>query len=993
MKPWMILSIFLVAIGGVTAGPNSEAQLLIDTDPQTIGIGSIEGTRSMAANGEVTIAVVANDVKNLDTYAFRLTFDRSLLTYEHSSVDLTDPETANILAVNGGTVCCQGTTILTGASSDIDTLEFYYSLVGTDTIEAPDGFGLVASVTFSSTLSPGASAQIEIASAEFVSSDYERDYVATLGSGTITLLPVYSLSVESTAGGTISQPNSSPVSIIHGSSTNIVAQENTGYDFTEWTVTGNGMIVTDPNASATTVVLTNGDATVTANYTLEQYSLSITADTGGSISQPSSSPVTVEYGVQTTLSAIAADDYHFSHWEVISGEGVTIADPNAVSTSVTLASGDAAIEALFEPDYTITVTAQNGSVGRDPMQSTYAPGTEVALTAIPDEGYHFTGWSGDLSGSTNPESVTLTGDLSITAEFELKEYQLEIVAGSGGSIVEPSTSPVTVSHGVATALEAQPDEGFVFSGWTTAESGVNFDNASAAATEVRLTAGPATITANFTQQMHTLSVATTGEGVIMLDPPGPTYPEGNTVTLNAAANDGWFFAGWSGQPIDGVRDTVVTIVMDASYSVGGEFVEGGAIAVDGLSSEADVYIHASHDWVGQKTLDGNGTIHGLRPGFVSLCVMEPTKRTEYFSVEVTSGATTSLSVTMRPRVPLTIGATEDVLVDGAPLATLEPTYAVSGDFDRDGDDDLLLGNEGGSFDYYAKTGTDFQAVSAPMNSTGSLLSVPAGIRGLKGIDRNSDGRLDILVADGNGDLTIFPNVAYDGSLTFDDGIVVATYPGITGFDVGDLNADGAPDLVLGFDDGTIHAAPAAVPFDWGSPSWEPATALQTSESAIDVGDRAIPCLVSLDGSERADLIAGNGDGALFYFRAKDYLVFQDRGFLIEAGDTAQVTGAAMLANYYNTPGELPGLLLTEETGQVCRTGSTLRGNFNATAAGSEEKVDLYDLQEFGDAWMTRETDTEWDAKYNLDLSEDGAGLQIIDVMDLAVFGDCWLKEK
>ncbi len=817
--------------------------------------------------------------------------------------------------------------------------------------------------------------------------------MSTPGSGTITLLPVYSLSVESAAGGTISQPSSSPVSIVHGSSTTIVAQENTGYDFTEWTVTGNGVTITDAYAPATSVVLTNGDATVTANYTLEQYSLSVTAGTGGSISQPSSSPTTVAYGVQTTLSATAAENYHFSHWEVTSGEGVTVADPNAVSTSVTLTAGDAAVEALFEPDYTITVTAQNGSVERDPMQSTYAPGSVVELTAIPDEGYHFTGWSGDLSGSSNPESVTLTGDLSVTAVFGLNEYQLDVVAGTGGSIVSPATSPVTVSHGVATTLEAQPDEGFVFVGWTTAESGVRFDNAGAATTEVRLTAGPATITADFTRQMRTLSVVPSGNGVIQLNPPGPTYPDGATVTLNAVADAGWYFGGWTGVPVDGLQDTMITFIMDASYSLEATFVEGGGIAVDGLSSEADVYIHASHDWPGQKALDGNGTIDGLRPGFVSLCIVEPTKRTEYFSVEVTSGATTPLSVTMRPRVPLTIEAAEDVLVDGAPLTTLEPTYAVSGDFDRDGDDDLLFGNEGGSFDYYAKTGADFQAASAPMNSTGSLLSVPAGIRGLKGIDWNSDGRLDILVADGNGDLTIFPNVANDGSLTFDDGTVVAIYPGMTGFDVGDLDADGAPDLVLGFNDGTLHAAPAAVPFDWESPSWEPATALQASESAIDVGDRAVPCLVWLDGSESADLIAGNGDGALIHFRAKDHPVFQDRGFLIEAGDTAQVTGAAMLATHYNTPGELPGFLLTEETGQVYRSGSTLRGNFNVTAAGSEEKVDLYDLQEFGDAWMTRETDTEWDATYNLDISENGAGLQSIDVMDLAVFGDCWLKEK
>ncbi len=558
---------------------------------------------------------------------------------------------------------------------------------------------------------------------------------------------------------------------------------------------------------------------------------------------------------------------------------------------------------------------------------------------------------------------------------------------------EPANSPLTVLHGAATALEAQPDEGFVFSGWTTTGSGVVFDGASAAVTNVRLTQGAATVTANFTQQIHTLTVVPTGSGVVQMDPPGPDYPEGAVVTLTAVADDGWFFDQWTGEPLDGIRDTAATIVINSSYSIGAVFVEAGGIAVDGLSSEADVYVHASHDWIGHKALDGNGTIGGLRPGFVSLCVKEETKRTEYFSIEVSAGVTTPLTVSLRPRVPLTVKTAEELLVDGAPLTTLEPNFPILGDFDRDGKDDLLLGNEGGSFEYYSLTESGFSAGSAPMTTAGTMLTLPSGIRGTKGIDWNADGRLDIVAANGNGDITVFRSVANDGSLTFDDGTVIASFVGLTGFDIEDMNEDGWPDLVLGFEDGTIRVAHGVTPFDWESPAWEAATVLTTAASAIDVGDRATPCLVAVDGSGRSDLIAGNGAGALFHFRAKEGSVFQDRGFLMESGDTARLSGAATICNIYGAPGELTGFLMTDETGQVYRASSSLRGNFNVTATGSENTVDLYDLQEFGDAWLTQETDAEWNSKYNLDLSEDGAGMQVIDVMDLAVFGDCWLKAK
>ena len=64
--------------------------------------------------------------------------------------------------------------------------------------------------------------------------------------------------------------------------------------------------------------------------------------------------------------------------------------------------------------FTLAVAAsEGGSVNTS--GGTYNENTNVSVTATPAEGYAFSGWSGDASGSTNPLSVSITGNKDITA--------------------------------------------------------------------------------------------------------------------------------------------------------------------------------------------------------------------------------------------------------------------------------------------------------------------------------------------------------------------------------------------------------------------------------------------------------------------------------------------------------------------------------------------------------------------------------------------------
>ena len=68
--------------------------------------------------------------------------------------------------------------------------------------------------------------------------------------------------------------------------------------------------------------------------------------------------------------------------------------------------------------YTITTAVTGlGSVTLSPAGGTYAEGTAVTITANPATGYQFSNWSGSITGTTNPVTVTLTSNISVTANF------------------------------------------------------------------------------------------------------------------------------------------------------------------------------------------------------------------------------------------------------------------------------------------------------------------------------------------------------------------------------------------------------------------------------------------------------------------------------------------------------------------------------------------------------------------------------------------------
>ena len=122
--------------------------------------------------------------------------------------------------------------------------------------------------------------------------------------------------------------------------------------------------------------------------------------------------------------------------------------------------------------YQLTVASTSGGSVVEPGEGVhiYEGGTAVDLVAEPDTGYRFASWTGDVGTVTDVEAastiITLEGDYSITASFEVLEYTLTIDSTEGGSVSIPGEGTFVYDAGTVVDLAAEADEGYRFVSWT-----------------------------------------------------------------------------------------------------------------------------------------------------------------------------------------------------------------------------------------------------------------------------------------------------------------------------------------------------------------------------------------------------------------------------------------------------------------------------------------------------------------------------------------------
>jgi len=148
------------------------------------------------------------------------------------------------------------------------------------------------------------------------------------------------------------------------------------------------------------------------------YALNTTAVGPGSVSvEPDQGSYSC--GDQITVTATPNVSAKFVEWS-----GALSGQTTPVSFTYEMGSVITATFTQDEQTFTLGVNAVNGSVAVAPVKDTYLAGEKVTLTPTPAEGWRFTGWSGDASGSANPLEFTMTKNATITALFEPTSLQL-----------------------------------------------------------------------------------------------------------------------------------------------------------------------------------------------------------------------------------------------------------------------------------------------------------------------------------------------------------------------------------------------------------------------------------------------------------------------------------------------------------------------------------------------------------------------------------------
>ncbi len=148
----------------------------------------------------------------------------------------------------------------------------------------------------------------------------------------------------------------------------------------------------------------------------------------------------------------------FVQWITGTGE---VFDANTVVTA------DIEVFAQWEDlkYYMINITSENGTVSVNPDLSEFPMNSEAVLTATPNQDYKFVGWTGDITSSENPLTITIVDkDVNITAVFELKTYLIDIASENGLVSVDPDQSEFTINSEVI--LTAIPNIGYEFVEWS-----------------------------------------------------------------------------------------------------------------------------------------------------------------------------------------------------------------------------------------------------------------------------------------------------------------------------------------------------------------------------------------------------------------------------------------------------------------------------------------------------------------------------------------------
>ena len=383
-----------------------------------------------------------------------------------------------------------------------------------------------------------------------------------------------SVSVDGVAGDYVA-------TVPDGTVLTLSATASEHYSFSQWS---------DGSTSATRTVTVTGDLNLTASFAIDTYIVNVVAGANGSVSVDGVSgnySQYVPYGTQLEVEATPAIGYDFTAWS----------DGDGNSQRIIAVTGDVTLSAAFAiQTFSVSVTAgQNGSVSVNGTAGNYSQtvsyGTVLVIEATGNTGYSFTQWSD--GSSTNPRTVTIASDLSLTSAYAIQTFSVSLSAGANGSVSVNGTPVVgtytdTVGYGTQITIEATPDSHYSFTQWS--------DGVSTNPRTLTVTSNT-TLSAAFAIDTYNVSVSAGANGSVSVNgtPVVGTYTDtvsyGTALTLAATGDTGYGFDQWSDGNTDNPRSLTVTsnVTLSAAFEAVAQYYNvsissgaNGSITVDNV---------------------------------------------------------------------------------------------------------------------------------------------------------------------------------------------------------------------------------------------------------------------------------------------------------------------------------------------------------------------------------------------------------------------------
>jgi len=385
-------------------------------------------------------------------------------------------------------------------------------------------------------------------------------------------IPVYYDLVISVDGSGTTDPAPGTYSYLDGSTVYIDPIADSCWSFDHWS----GDIPAGDEFDDPLCITMDSGKSIVANFVINYYSLDISV-VGNGMTNPAPGVYSYSCGSVVDLSVATDPGWVFDHWE-----GTLSGSNNPASI---LIDGDKVVTAyLVQEEYTLSTSiVGSGTINKNPEQATYTYGTVVELTAIPSVGWHFIGWSGDLSSLLNPASITMDGDKSVSASFAVDEFTIVASAGSNG-VISPSGS-VVVGYGGSQLFTFTPNVGYhvldvVVDGVSQGALG-SYLFSNVVANHV---IGVSFAVDPDDPVFYNLMISLDGNGITNPGAGTYSYLAGTIVNLEAIADPGWSFDHWSGD-LTGY-DNPIQIIINSDKSVVATFIDIDADD-DGIPDEID----------------------------------------------------------------------------------------------------------------------------------------------------------------------------------------------------------------------------------------------------------------------------------------------------------------------------------------------------------------------------------------------------------------------